>query len=223
MFNESRSQWLHKHKISETESQNGALLFIKSYIKQYCEVKRIVNKYLPVLNGDDKLRKVLQHGCKFVIRRVKTLGNILSPSDVCVSQNTATWLNTTGSFGSGATRCITCRHMVKSGEFVSSSTKKVHKIRSFINRNNPLVIYLLTCAKCEIQYVGCTSRKLKCHMCEHIGQIASRSSSTVVTRHFLDCGEIILRLLHREAYWIFTLDTRQPKGLNSRFDVAGCV
>ncbi|OCT94774.1 hypothetical protein XELAEV_18012465mg [Xenopus laevis] len=36
-------------------------------------------------------------------------------------------------------------------------------------------------------------------------------------------GDLMQRLLYREAYWIFTLETRQPKGLNMRFDVACCV
>ncbi|OCT88511.1 hypothetical protein XELAEV_18017138mg [Xenopus laevis] len=149
-------------------------MFITSYSKQYYEIKRIVKKYLPILNGDDKLQTVLQHGCKFVVCCAKTLGNILSPSDVTVTRNARTWLNTTGSFSCGATRCI--------------YTRKVYKIRNGINCNTLFVIYLLTCLKCNIQYVGCTSRKLKCCMKEHIIQIVSRNLGSVVSRHFSDCS-----------------------------------
>ncbi|OCT95432.1 hypothetical protein XELAEV_18013121mg [Xenopus laevis] len=69
----------------------------------------------------------------------------------------------------------------------------------------------------------------------------SHSNSTTVSRHFLECsncdvnnlkiqgiekiyqssrgGDKTAKLRYREAYWIFTMDTRQPKGLNLRFDV----
>ncbi|OCT88519.1 hypothetical protein XELAEV_18017148mg, partial [Xenopus laevis] len=133
---------------------------------------RHVFKAVPIfLNGDDKLRRVMENGFRFVTRHVKTLGKILSPT--------------------------------------------------------------------------CTSRNLKCRMREHINNIVSRSTGTTVSRNFLECsdrdinslkiqgikmiyqssrgGDKMSRLLHREAYWIFTLDTRQPKGLNLQFDVACCI
>ncbi|OCT67250.1 hypothetical protein XELAEV_18038534mg, partial [Xenopus laevis] len=205
---------------------------------QYYKVKQIVKKYLPVLNGDAKLREVLEQGCKFVTRKAKTVGNILSPSEVNRNVGITSWLSTTGTFKCGATRCITCEFMFKSNEFISGNTKRMFKIKDFINCNS-----ILTCTKCNIQYVGCTSRKLKCRMREHINQIVSRSPSTVVSRHLGivcndgDCsrlriqgiekitpiargGDLIQRLLYREAYWIFTLETRQPLGLNLCFDIS---
>ncbi|OCU01224.1 hypothetical protein XELAEV_18007014mg [Xenopus laevis] len=66
------------------------------------------------------------------------------------------------------------------------------------------------------------------------------SFNSVVSRHFSECnngaitslkikgikkvfsasrgGDLVLKLLHREAYWIFTLETRQLRGL-MKFDV----
>ncbi|OCT68936.1 hypothetical protein XELAEV_18040245mg [Xenopus laevis] len=92
------------------------------------------------------------------------------------------------------------------------------------------------------QLIFLISRNLKCRMREHIHHIASHSHSTVVSRHFFDCnngdvkcldiqgiekiepvyrgGNLMERLLHREAFWIFTLGTRQPAGLNLRFDIS---
>ncbi|OCT78049.1 hypothetical protein XELAEV_18029146mg [Xenopus laevis] len=76
----------------------------------------------------------------------------------------------------------------------------------------------------------------------HINHIISRTNSTVVSRHFLESsdgdikylniqgiekiepayrgGNLMEKLLHREAFWIFILGTRQPAGLNLRFDIA---
>ncbi|OCT63516.1 hypothetical protein XELAEV_18044616mg [Xenopus laevis] len=57
-----------------------------------------------------------------------------------------------------------------------------------MNCNTKFVVYLLTCLKCRIQYVGCLSRSLKCRMREHIHQITSGSKSTVVSRYFMECS-----------------------------------
>ncbi|OCT80527.1 hypothetical protein XELAEV_18027338mg [Xenopus laevis] len=218
-------------------------MFITTYSKQFYKIKRIVKKYLPVLNGDEKLRVVMENGCRFVTRRARTLGNMLSPSDVCEKLNSPkNWLSTVGTYRCGASRCVTCKYIDKSLEFTSSSTAYIYRNKCYINCNTTYVVYLLTCKKCNIQYVGSTFRNLKCRMREHIHSIESHSTSTTVSRHFLDCnnsdikylkiqgiekiyessrgGDKISKLRHREAYWIFTLDTRQPKGLNLRFDIA---
>ncbi|OCT58568.1 hypothetical protein XELAEV_18002002mg [Xenopus laevis] len=196
--------------------------------------KRSVEKDTPMF--------ITTFSCKFVTRKAKTVGNILSPSEVNKNAGTVSWLSTIGMFRCGAARCITCEFMFRSAEFTSSNTKRVYKIKDFINCNSSFVIYLLICTKCNIQYVGCTSRKFKCRMREHINQIVSHSSATVVSRHFSECsdrvcshlriqgiekitptakgGDLMQRLLYREAYWIFTLETRQPLGLNLRFDIS---
>ncbi|OCT94206.1 hypothetical protein XELAEV_18011874mg [Xenopus laevis] len=211
-------------------------MFITTYSKQFYKFKKIVQKYLPVLNGDEKLRKVMENGCGYVTQRARKLGNILLPSDVC----DRTWLSTVGTYCCGATRCVTCSYMEKSSEFVSNSTNIRYNNKCYFNCNTTYVVYLLTCKKCNIQYVGSTSRNLKCRMRQHIHSIESLSNST--TRHFLECSDFDInnlkiqgiekfyqsprgshkmsKLRHREAYWIFTLDTRQPRGLNFQFDVA---
>ncbi|OCT76280.1 hypothetical protein XELAEV_18031476mg [Xenopus laevis] len=220
-------------------------MFITLYSRQYPQVKKIINKYLPVLYGDESLRKVLQSGCKFVTRRAGTLGNMLAPSVIEMEGTRRTWLHTKGTYKCGSKRCVTCERMYISSGFVRSSTDRSFDIKSYINCNTKFVVYLLTCLKCEIQYVGCTTRSLKCRMREHIDQINSGSESTVASRHFLESsgsyitklkiqgieniessvrgGDLTAKLFHRESFWIFTLGMRQPTGLSLKFDIACCV
>ncbi|OCT81036.1 hypothetical protein XELAEV_18027850mg [Xenopus laevis] len=187
-------------------------VFITSYSRQYPQVKKIINKYLPVLYGDESLWKLYNKG----------------------------------TYKCGSNRCVTCESLYVSSVFVSSSTGRAFDVNSYINCNTKFVVYLLNCSKCEIQYVGCITRSLKCRMREHINQITSGSESTVVvSRHFLECGrsditklkiqgieknepsvrggDLTAKLFHREAFWIFTLGTRQPVGLNLKFDITCCV
>ncbi|OCT57838.1 hypothetical protein XELAEV_18002928mg, partial [Xenopus laevis] len=183
-FREDRRTFLHKVRPLEKTSKSALPMFITTYSKQYHEIRRKVQKHLPLLNGDDKLQRVIENGCRFVTRRAKTLGNILSPSDVCNRNSSPrTWLSTVGTYNCGDTRCIT-----RSSEVVSSSTTIRHKVKSYINCNTSYIIYLLTCKKCNAQYVGCTSRSLKSRIREHINSIVSRSSTTTISRHFLECS-----------------------------------
>ena len=53
----------------------------------------------------------------------------------------------------GSDRCKTCVHMVQGDSFISNTTKyKVSPVDMDCGSKN--VIYLITCAKCGIQYVG---------------------------------------------------------------------
>ncbi|OCT92970.1 hypothetical protein XELAEV_18016036mg [Xenopus laevis] len=78
-------------------------------------------------------------------------------------------------------------------------------------------------------------------MRDHIYQIASRSETATVSKHFLHCneghlsflriqgiesiirmtrgGDRLRKLLQNEVKWIFHLNTREPDGLNVKWDV----
>ncbi len=101
------------------------------------------------------------------------------------------------------------------------------------------VIYLLRCS-CGLCYVGKTSRPLKNRISEHRCAIRHRDPKSPVAQHFANSrhsnstlqyigiegvkcpwcgGDINILLLQREAFWIFTLDTLSPRGLNEDFDI----
>ena len=46
------------------------------------------------------------------------------------------------------------------------------------------VIYLITCTKCEVQYVGLTRQKIKERIAQHIRHIKNNSLSTYLVQHF---------------------------------------
>ncbi|OCT70420.1 hypothetical protein XELAEV_18037339mg [Xenopus laevis] len=125
---------------------------------------------------------------KSVTRRAPILGNLLASSVVQSKGNVKTWLHNDGTYKCSMNRCVTCERILVSTEFVSDKTRKPFKIRNFINCNSKCVVRLRNCSKCGIQYVSCTSRRLKDRMREHINQIVSGSNTTVVSRHFLECG-----------------------------------
>lgn len=92
----------------------------------------------------------------------------------------------------------------------------------------------MTCV-CGIKYVGKTKRELRRRIGEHVSDIIKRKD-TPIARHVETChdgevtsvrfqgiehvrasprgGDLDVRLLQKEARWIFMLDTIKPMGLN---------
>lgn len=56
-----------------------------------------------------------------------------------------------------------------------------------MNCNSKMVVYLVTCTSCNIQYVGCTTRKLKRRISEHTSAVVNERQTNVsnAARHFI--------------------------------------
>lgn len=136
-------------------------------------------------------------------------------------------------------RCKACKFMKEDTTFSSYRTEKTHNICHRIDCNSSYVVYLISCTKCRLQYVGCT-KNLKQRILRHISD-ASKPNSTspsMVSRHFLtdhqgdvsdfkfqglqmvdtSSGEETRKrlMLNEEAFWIWKLKTMYPNGLNLR-------
>ncbi|OCT90319.1 hypothetical protein XELAEV_18018931mg [Xenopus laevis] len=81
--------------------------------------------------------------------------------------------------------CMLC--ICDSKKFKSTVTGREFEIKGYINCNTTFVIYLITCSKCQKQYVGCTTRKLKERAREHLSQIKNSRTAEKgnITRHFV--------------------------------------
>ncbi len=122
---------------------------------------------------------------------------------------------------------------------IRSVAHATFKIRGTISCKTANVIYLLRCP-CGLCYVGKTSRPLKNLISEHRCAIRHRDPKSPVAQHFANSRHSVSTLqyigieavkcprrgddmnkllLQREAFWIFTLDTLSPRGLNEDFDI----
>ena len=126
--------------------------------------------------------------------------------------------------------CKLCSYINPEKELKSTVTKEVVKCKSDFSCTTIGVIYLVTCNKCKIQYIGQTTRKFNTRMKEHITSI-KKSEDTVIGKHFNTVGhsldnftvQIIEKvcpnethiLLERERFWIIRFNTILPLGLNA--------
>ena len=125
-----------------------------------------------------------------------------------------------------ARKCATCQHINESTSFKSTTTKRTYRIREYFTCSSKNIIYLITCSKCKKQYVGQTRKNLRERINHHRSTImCDKTRYLSIHFNFPDHNITNLKvqvidtttpdkLITLEKYWIETLQTVQPKGLN---------
>lgn len=144
---------------------------------------------------------------------------------------------------SGQQRCTTpgcdlCQNFfVESKSFLSFQTGKNYTIHSRLSCDSKNVIYLASCKKCRLQYVGSTTTDFKVRFRNHKSTMLTNKTTCEVAIHFnktphtlddfsFQCidqvqapsgsEEIDRLLITKEAYWSAQLFSLAPHGLNKR-------
>ena len=85
-------------------------------------------------------------------------------------------------------RCVYCSYVQTGNHAKSSASHYHHEITQNVNCTTSNVIYLITCQKCDAQYVGETDRKLKDRFAEHQGYVRNKILSKATGQHFNESG-----------------------------------
>ena len=139
-----------------------------------------------------------------------------------------------GSFKCGGGSCQVCLNVTETETFTSTFTNQTYKINHEFNWNESCLIYLLTCKICRKQYVGqtvgifrsrlnnyksndrnylvgdpCMQKRIFEHFNSegHTGFLENLSVTFILKTDSQNPGK-------RENYWIHTLKTIVPWGLN---------
>lgn len=128
-------------------------------------------------------------------------------------------------------RCVTCYHLNCEKSFTSTKTGKTYPLRHNFTCTSKNVMYLITCTRCKKQYVGLTTQQLNVRVNHNRSSIFNKVP-TYISNHFyfedhsvnnisiqaIDTPQqgpnMYQRLQNLETYWICTLKTLQPQGLN---------
>ena len=160
-------------------------------------------------------------------RRCRNLGDLL------VHNKSQIVVHPSQSHPCNATRCVNCKYMRSTDTFTSSTTGQQFKVNGNLSCTSSWVVYLITCRKCQLMYVGQTRNMIKQRISGHRSCIRRRqySTSPLVAPHFNESGhsdgdfsvtliEQItdkdpIKLDSRETFWIKKLKTLHPDGLNT--------
>lgn len=114
----------------------------------------------------------------------------------------------------------------------NSTTKRMFKLTQGFSPLTKNVVYLVFCTKCEMKYVGETKNTIRMRMWQHKYNILhKKQTQTPLVRHFISHGFRAFRIAgiqsnvtwtHRERKakerrWIYWLDTKEPLGLNLKW------
>ena len=170
-------------------------------------------------------------------RRTKNLKELLAPSKFQVT-SCRNPREENGGCSKCNKKCDLCKnYLIQASKFQSSATGRYYSIQQKLSCSSQNVIYLATCAKCNLQYVGSTSTEFKVRFRNHKSNMLKNKRTCELAIHYNNSEHEISQinfiiieqirsfenslhleqlLLTREAYWTAQLFTLNPHGLNKR-------
>ncbi|CAJ0946011.1 unnamed protein product [Ranitomeya imitator] len=139
--------------------------------------------------------------------------------------------------------CFQCSNITKGETFSHPRSGKIFNINGFFTCNSSYVIYLIKCP-CGLGYVGETSQHIRDRISQHRSTIRCQKLMLPIPAHFAAAGhnvsqlkyqviesvalprrggDRIKRLKSRESFWIFTLQTLEPWGLNREYEISSLM
>ncbi|XP_069613227.1 uncharacterized protein [Ranitomeya imitator] len=136
--------------------------------------------------------------------------------------------------------CSQCHNVLKGSSFHHPRSGKSYRIPGYFTCASSWVIYLIKCS-CGLLYVGETTQPIRDRVSKHKSTVRCKNLLLPIPLHFNNHGhnvsqlqfqviehippirrggDRVARLKRREAFWIHTLETLHPLGLNRDYDLA---
>ena len=218
--NLSRNDTFHrKNKNSKTDR----VPLVTTFHPGLPNLPHILQKYLPILHSSTRCKKAIPN-CPIVsFHRPKNLRDILVRSKVATNHQN-------GFFKCNNKRCFTCRSALTGSSIHIHSTGKTFSIKKHLNCQSYNVIYIITCSKCNKQYVGKTETQLNIRVNNHRSFINTNKPDPLAKHfntdnHSFEHFQITAidfvphatthELCNKETFFIKLFKTAKPHGLNS--------
>ena len=219
-FNSENSRFNNK--------QEKGVPFVVTFHPHLKVLQRIVDKRLHLLYMNDEVKRV------FTPKPMVSFMSSRKISSYLVRAKLYPLKRTLGSFKCGNKCCEVCQYITEADTFTSSVTGETLKINHRFDCNSKCLVYLLTCNECKKQYTGQTTDNFRKRWNNYKSKSRSfdrgeKPMPEKLYRHFLSEGHagflhnisVTLidktdssNLTERENYWMRTLKTLEPYGVN---------
>ena len=218
--------------VSNTKQSKKVFPLVLDYNPSLPSIGKILYSHRHLIDNSPSLAKIFPKGS--IIPSFKRAKNI---KEILATPRRTTQTDIQGCFKCKG-KCDLCKNfLVESDYFSSTSTSRKYFIRQHVHCKSKNVVYLITCNKCKIQYVGSTTNEFKVRFRNHKSAMSTKKNTCEVAIHFnkeaivlsdfdfvtieqicnfSDHNSLDHRLLTREAFWSAQLCTFQPYGLNKR-------
>ena len=173
-----------------------------------------------------RLEKAIPNPPLVSFRRPRNLRNLLVRAQVPTPAPPT--LN--GNAPCNSRRCKCCKEIETCNTFKSKNTGRKYDIKATLTCKSKNLVYLISCKRCGLQYIGETENALHIRMNGHRSDIRTKKLDKPVAAHFCQSDHSAedlevrgIEKIHenntdrrkrRESYWIFTLKTLAPQGMN---------
>ena len=156
-------QALLSYRVKPTKGKT-VLPFVMTYHPDLPKVRESVNKHWSIIESSKDLSRVFTEKPIMAYRRPKSLRDLLVHAKLKPDPKDNEPLGE--SKPCGRARCQTCK-MILGTQTVKSSSCAVFKLKCDTNCKTANVVYLISCCKCQKQYVGETKGPLNLRMNGH--------------------------------------------------------
>ena len=137
-------------------------------------------QHLPILQASEQLQEAFRHPPLIAFHRPRSLKYFLVRAIL-----TPTPSKLPGNYPCGAPRCKTCPILKVTDEFSRHMTGQLFKVKFHVSCKSSKIVYLITCRRCGLQYVGETSQPLHARITGHRLDIThQRADVSPVEEHF---------------------------------------
>lgn len=219
------------------QSTKEILPLIIDYDARLPEIKSILNRKHHIITQSHSLQYLDRENRLIVAFRNKrniqqlTTQSALEQDQVQseIASVAINWSLTVKTRGCNVRGCGVYPSLHLRNTFACTSTERRVSIPHVITCDTHLIIYVLECGVCKLQYVGMTKRSMKERMRRYRNEFANNNwrYRSLLYRHAdthkrFDFSIILLErntvdeIKRRETYWISRLRTLSPLGLNTK-------
>lgn len=205
-------------------------------------LRRVIKNHWATITSDPNLRKIFPEPPRLVFRKARAISNWVTRSDIKNKEKPRKlFLTKKGTYP--CMNCCHCSAVIKGDVLYHPTQGYKIPIKGSFTCQSKNVIYVIKCP-CGLPYVGQTSRSIKTRISEHKSTIRAfykdpnkfeDKKETTLARHFHQYNHNVSDLkwqvidqintnnpnddtkrllLRQEVFWIHTLNSLQPTGLN---------
>lgn len=214
------------------KSKSSRTPLVTTYHPNLPPLQYIIRKNWSIIESHHRLKTIFPEPPVLSFKRPKNLRDILVHAEVKDNLRRDSRVLVDPDAGCKQCKkpkCKLCKDIQTTTTFSSHVTGKSYEIRQSVDCTSTNVIYLIDCDVCGIQYVGETMNDARERFRNHRSTIKhhKKHPDKPVASHFghhknglkvtiIEClgNQSKFRRLYREKFWIETLQTHQPSGLN---------
>ena len=198
--------------------------FVTTFNPGLPNISHILRKYFHILHSTDRCKKAIPNLPILSYRRARNLRDTLVNARVRVPK-------VLGFRSCEDKKCKTCRSAFFSQIIQSTTTGKIFYIKHALNCKSFNVIYVITCQKCQKQYIGKAETGLNVRV-NNYRCFINKHRNVGVAEHFFTNGHTFSdikitaidmvpggdhhKLCNKETYYIKLFKTLKPDGLNTK-------